>query len=197
MRRTIIPIFLAAFIAGCASTRTPIVPPVDIGFTVQINQQFDALPNYSRIYFQQGMQLPYKALDRWNTYCRLHVYNPDKKADYMTAVFPGRFTIDRVENRYEVSMNRHDESGLYASVGVGFSSYQSPSGLYRYRDGPPSYYLYRVEMKLSSPEQPDVQKLICSRKWGIGSNHYPTLAEIRLALGDIIEIIPPATSTSG
>lgn len=197
MRLTMILIFLAAFIAGCASSRTPIVPPVDTGFTVQINQQFDALPNYTRIYFQQGIRLPYKALDRWSTYCRLHVYNPDKKADYMTAVFPGRFTVDRVRNRYEIAMNKHDDSGLYASVGFGFSIYHSPSGLYRHRDGPPSYYLYRVEMKLSSLEQPDVQTLICSRKWGTRGNYYPTLAEIRLALGDIIEIIPPATSTSG
>ncbi len=197
MRRTIISIFLAAFIAGCASTRTPVAPPVDTGFTIQINQQFDALPNYTRIYFQQGMQLPSKALDRWMTYCRLHVYNPDKKADYMTAVFPGRFTVDRVRNRYEVTENKHDGSDLYASVGFGFSIYYPSSGLYRYRDGPPSYYLYRVEMKLSSPEQPDVQALICSRKWGTSGNYYPTLKEIRLALGDIIEVIPRTTSTSG
>jgi hypothetical protein len=30
----------------------------------------------------------------------------------------------------------------------------------------PSYYLYRVNMKLVSPDQPDVQSLICSRKSG-------------------------------
>ena len=198
MCRSIIAVFFVAFlIVGCASSRAPVVPPVEAGFTVQINQQFDALANYTRIYFQQGMQLPSAALDRWNTYCRLHVYNPDKKANYVTAVSAGRFVVERVRSRYEVTGNSYGGSGLYASAGFGLSIFQSSSGFETYRDGPPSYYLYRVEMKLVSPDQPDVQTLICSKKWSTHGNYYPTLSEIRLALGDIIEIIPPADSSNG
>jgi len=197
MRRTIVPIFLATFLAACAATREPISPAVDTGFIVQINRQFDSLPNYTRIYFQDGLQVPGKALDRWITYCRLHIYNPDKQADYMTSVFPGRFSVDRVINRYEIVKNTHTGSGLYASVGFGFSIFHSSSRRFGHWDGPPSYYLYRVEMKLVSPDQPDVQTLICSKKWGTGGNHYPTLQEIRRALGSLIEIIPLSSSSSG
>jgi len=51
----------------------------------------------------------------------------------------------------------------------------------------PSYILYAVEIKLTSAEQPDVQSLTCSRKWATYDDYYPTLVDIRRALGEMME----------
>lgn len=197
MHQRFFTIVLVVFLSACVSTRTPIIPPVDTSFRVQINKQFDSLPNYTRIYFQDGMRVTYQALDRGFTYCRLHVYNPHKKADYLASVTPDSFGIAKVGMYYESSWYSLTGSGIYASVGTGLSSFNSSFGFYRQPHDPPSYYLYRVEMKLTSPDQPDVQTLICYRKWATRGNFYPRLDGIRRALGDIIEIIPPSISSSG
>ncbi|MDH3389747.1 MAG: hypothetical protein OEN02_17815, partial [Gammaproteobacteria bacterium] len=62
-------------------------------------------------------------------------------------------------------------------------------------DGPPDYYLYQVEMKLTSADQPDVQFLTCSRKWSARGNYFPTLAAMRRALGKLILLEPMSIST--
>lgn len=197
MRQRFLTIVLVVFVASCASTRAPIIPPVNSSFTVQINKQFDSLPNYTRLYFQDGIQIPKTALDRWTIYCRLHVYNPDKQADYLASVKPGKFGISKVTNRAESSDNPIAGSASYASFGVGLFGYRSATGLDSARYDPPSYYLYRVDMKLTSPDQPDVQSLICSRKSSSRGNYYPTLSEIRHALGDLIKITPLSTAAAG
>jgi hypothetical protein len=54
----------------------------------------------------------------------------------------------------------------------------------------PAYYLYQVSMPLTSPEQPELRSLDCYRKWATPrANQYPTLAEIRAALGEYLELI--------
>jgi len=176
MRQHLLTIFLLLLVAGCASTRTPIVPPVNIGFRVQVNEQFDALPNATRIQFQHGNRIPQGNLDKWTTYCRLFVYNRNRKADYVTAVSPGNFEVIRVEVRYDSSNSPQG----YASAGLSW----------RVRDVP-AYYVYQVRMQLTSPDQPDIRSLNCFKKWATPrANQYPTLAEIRQALGNLIEIGP-------
>ena len=53
-----------------------------------------------------------------------------------------------------------------------------------------------IEMRLSSPEQPAVLALTCSKYSGsyLGFDprgYYPGLAEISAALGDLVTITPP------
>ena len=110
-------------------------------------------------------------------YCGLYVYNPDKKADYRTSVKPGVFEVSQVFNktRYADSDSQPDNSwGMQASISW-------------YDHEPPSYILYAVKIKLTSAEQPDVQSLTCSRKWATYGDYYPTLADIRRALGEMME----------
>ena len=180
---------VAAVTAGCATTRTPYSPPLDTGHRVTINRSFEFLPNYSRIYFQYGEQVAKSSLDRWDPYCRLHVFNRDRKADYLTRVTPGDFAISSVKLRYQSSDYPYYGSGpgIFSSVSFGLTSFDSSSDLAR-RDGPPNFYLYRIVMKLNSTFQPDVKTLTCSRKWSTRGNYFPTLAEIRAALGEQIEI---------
>jgi hypothetical protein len=177
MRQHLFTIFLLLLVAGC-SARTPIVPPVNVGFRVQVNAQFDALPNATRLQFQGGELIPQGNLDRWTTYCRLFVYNRNRKADYVTAVLPGNFEVTRVEVKY-VSSN-----------------YTFASRSWRVRDVP-AYWVYQVLMQLTSPDQPDVRSLNCFKKWAVPrAKQYPTLAEISQALGNLIELKPSSTTSN-
>jgi len=194
MRQHLSTILLLLLMAGC-SGRTPTVPPVSHSATVQINQSYDSLPNYSRIYFQGGRQIAKTELDRWTTYCRLHVYNPDMEADYVTSVAAGKFEVVSVRNQFEVVENSHSNPNSNLTPGSVVSVSRSSSRGDWILDRMPSFYLYRVNMKLASPDQPDVQSLICSRKWGTYGDYYPTLGEIRQALGNLIEIIPLSTAS--
>jgi hypothetical protein len=172
-------LFLLLLVAGC-SARTPIVQPVNPGFRVQVNAQFDALPNATRLQFQGGELIQQGNLDKWTTYCRLFVYNRNQKADYVTAVLPGSLEVTRVVVKYNSSDSPPGTSYVVLNRGV--------------RDLP-SYYVYQVLMQLTSPDQPDIKSLNCYKKWATPrANQYPTLAEIRQALGDLIEIIPLSTA---
>lgn len=186
-------LILVVFLAACTSTRKRIPPPVKPDFTVQVNRSFEALPNYTRLYFQDGKQAVFAELDQWKTYCRLHVFNPGKKADYLTSVTPGSFNISKVALQLETSDSTPGMPVYFGSIGLGAMTVSSSSRFGRERRDPPSYWLYRVNLKLSSTTQPDVQSLICAQKWGSRGNHYPDLTEIRSALGDQIEIRPPPT----
>jgi len=192
MNYPILILTIALLTAGCTASHAPIMPVVNAGASAQINAQFDGLPNYTRIYFQDGMRVTQKAVDKWSVYCRLHVFNRDQGADYLTSVAPGNFRISGVRNRVQSSEAGFAGSGLYISTGLGISSQRiamSPGWAY---DGPPSYYLYRVEMRLDSADQPDVKTLTCARKWSTRGYYFPTLIEIGQALGDLIEIKTPA-----
>ena len=172
---------LLLLIAGC-SAHTPIKAPVDVGVRVQVNAQFDALPNATRIQFQGGQRIQEGNLDKWTTYCRLYVYNRNHGADYITAVSPGSFEVSRVEVKYQSSDH---------PPGI---SYAGPS--WRSIREIPAYYVYMVLMRLTSPDQPDVKSLNCFKKWATPrANQYPSLAEIRQALGNLVEI--KQTSTAG
>lgn len=175
--------------AGCASPRQPVQAPLDTGYRIRINQGFEQLPNFSRIYFQQGERVQWKHLDRWSTHCEIRVFNRSENASYLTRAGPGEFAISRVRLVYQSS-----EYPYYGShfdglgfVGFGFvGSLESAEAMHH--DGPPSYFLYRVEMKLTSPEQPDVQSLTCMHKRSTRGNYFPSLADIRQALGSLIEL---------
>jgi len=173
MRQSLFTTCLLLLLAGCASP-TPIVAPVNPGFSIQVNTRFDALPNGTRIDFQGGQRIQQGNLDKWTTYCRLYVYNRNQEADYVTALLPGSFEVTRVEVKYNSS---DSPPGFYYS------------GLSRVVREIPAYYLYQVHMRLTSPDQPDIKSLNCYKKWATPrANQYPTLVEIRQALGNLIEI---------
>ena len=133
-------------------------------------------------------------LDEWITFCRLHVYNPDKKADYVTSVKPGSFGISSVKLRAESSDGINYPPGFHMFYRVGMSTSNSAFWEDWEKDGGPAYFLFRVEMKLNSADQPDIQTLICSKKSVNLGNYYPTLSEIRLALGNLIVLRPMSIS---
>lgn len=166
-------------LSGCAATRTPIYAPVTTDYTIRVQQAFEALPNGSHIDFQQGQRIQHGSLDRWSTYCRLYVYNRNHGADYHSSVALGRIEISAVKAAYQSS------------------DYPTQPGFGRLSWGVrniPSYYLYSVGMRLTSPDQPDVRSLTCYKKWATPhADQYPTLAEIRAALGEQIKLESPGS----
>jgi hypothetical protein len=176
MQQLIVCLALLGLLAGCATTSTPYEPPVRNRDIVYVQVAFDDLPNGTRIDFQHGQRVPDGDLDWWTTYCRLYVYNRHHDADYLTSVQPGQFEIVGVQVRYD------SVDSLFRPWGF--------SGPYWYDHMHPAYYVYMIGMRLASTDQPEVQSLDCYRKWGTRGPYYPTLDEIREALGDLIEIRP-------
>ena len=61
---------------------------------------------------------------------------------------------------------------------------------------PPTNVIFELEMRLNSAEQPDVWAMYCARQVTVfspifRSSYYPKLADIRVALGNTIEIKSP------
>ncbi len=186
---TVVSIAASLVAGGCATERGPYRPPVDTGYRVQIDSGYDALPNDSSLYFQQGRRVVENELDRWTPYCRLHLLNRVYGPDYLTAVEPGVFDISRVDLRYRSS--DYPYYGVQAGdtlIGFGLVGDRDEPDYSRDRGGPSSYYVYQVEMKLASADQPDVQTLACARKSGTRGGNYPTLLQIQDALGELIRI---------
>ena len=179
-------LLLSSLLSACSTTGKP-VAAVDNGYRVAVKQAWEALPNYSRIYFQGGQQAPYQSLDQWVTYCSLYLFNRDRQADYLTAVTEGEFAIKQVNIYRKSSESSPGINGLFASLGFDLHK-TSASGPDWERDGPPSYYLYEVEMKLSSADQPDLKSLSCAKKWNVRGNYYPTLLEMQRALGEQVTL---------
>lgn len=170
---------VVALLAGCASGAAKYGrgPSVDPASTVQINTQFDIPNQRARVYFQDGKQVEWGALYRWNTYCSVLVQNVQYADQPQQTVSPGRFDIVKVRQ----SNDRYQNARVFVASRDGFIDF-------------PSNITYQVEMRLSSSEQPDVRSLICAKRIDEPAflrNHYPKLDEMRAALGDLIEINSP------
>ena len=162
-------------LAGCANYQAPTRTVINTDYRLQILQSFDQLANGSYLDFQQGQRITSGNLDRWTAYCRLYIYNPDQSADYRTAIIPGTLQIDAVKAVYQSSDYPFQPGFGQLSWGV--------------RDLP-AFYLYQVGMRLSATDQPDVRSLVCYKKWATPrALQYPTLAEIRNALGDYFRLV--------
>jgi len=149
--------------SGCASLSSQ--SPVDQVSVVQINTQLEIPSGKARVYIQNGVQPTKKDIDKWSTFCSVLMQKRHSKRQSALTVSPGRFDIISVRksselyaDRYRTQTQRFDEN------------------------------IYKVDMRLKSDTQSDVRSLICAKHFaGIGSE-YPTLEEIRTALGDFIKI---------
>lgn len=162
-------------IGGCAGAGKyvdlPMVAPTSV---VQINQQLEIPPELARVYIQNGVQVSKKGLDKWLTYCSVLMQKVNTPGEPLQTVSPGKFEVTEVReyNDYRYSPR------IYASLTLVS------------RD-PPSNVIYSVDMRLQSQQQPGVRSLICVKHVDAYGRYYPTLAEMRVALGDAIEINMP------
>ena len=179
LAQTLFLLLVVSALAACVTTSAPIYTDIRSGDQLQLNKAIASIPNGTRLQFQLGERIQPGNLDRWQTYCLIYVYDPTRGAEHRIDLFPDRFKIDQVRAGYR-------------SSDYPFSSHQRYFGSLSWgvRDAP-SYYLYRVNMRLQSADQPEVTSMGCYQKWSTPrAQKYPTRAEIREALGDWFELSP-------
>ncbi len=167
---------VAVLVSACASTGSnySIGPSVDPASTIQINASFDIPVNKARVFLQNGLQIAEGEIDRWITYCSVLVQNVQYGNQPQQTILPGRFSIVKIRqsNDFEYATRIYVASR-------------------RLTYDPPSFLIHQVDMRLQSVEQPNVRSLICAKRVDHHGHHFPTLAEIRGALGNLIEIETP------
>ena len=164
-----------ALASGCASlsARYPTPPSVSTEFIVQINQHFEIPNRKARVYIQDGATITMRDIDQWSTYCSVLMQDLHKAGEPKLTVPPGQFEI--------IKVRKYDDTYFPGSSGsLGGITFERPTNV-----------IFEVEMRLKSAEQPGVRALICAKRVDDFGLHHPTLAEIRIALGNAIEIKTP------
>jgi len=170
--RIIITVAGIALASGCTSlsARYPTPPSVSTDFIVQINQHFEIPNRKARVYIQDGATTTMRDIYKWDTYCSVLMQDLHKAGEPKLTVSPGQFEI--------IKVLKYDDTYFPGSSGsLGGINFERPTNV-----------IFEVEMRLKSAEQPGVRALICAKRVDDFGIHHPTLAEIRTALGDAIEI---------
>jgi len=179
--RTIVAVTLIIVISGCGAsfknnTDRPSVSPAAF---VQVNQQLEIPNRKARVYIQDGAVITYRKKDEWGTYCSLLMQQKHASGEPKLSVLPGQFKITKVIE---------SEDG----TGTGRTYVASLGWIIDVEDNRSVHVIFGIEMRLSSAEQPGVRALICEKRTNNrGRYNYPTLEEIRIALGNMIEIKSP------
>ena len=179
--RTIVAVTVIIVISGCGASfkNNTVRPSVSPATIVQVNQQLEIPNRKARVYIQDGAIITYRKKDTWGTYCSLLMQQKHASGEPKLSVLPGQFKITKV-------IESEDGSGTGRTyvASLGWIIDVSVQGS--------NHVIYAVEMRISSVEQPGVRALICEKRThNRGPNNYPTLEEIRIALGDTIEIKTP------
>ena len=179
--RTIVAVTGIIVISGCGASfkNNTVKPSVSPAAIVQVNQQLEIPNGKARVYIQDGAIIAYRKKDEWSTYCNLFMQLKHASGESKLSVLPGQFKITKVIE----SEDGHGTGQTYVASLEWVMADRSIN------------VIYGVEMRLSSADQPGVRALICEKRsdnMGVLSIHnYPTLAEIKTALGDTIEIKSP------
>jgi len=123
---------------------------------------------------QGGRVVDGKQFDHYRPYCELEVQKVREKPQ---TLHPDEFVVRRAYHETQ--------------------PYSRAAGFLRVANGPdhggPSHFVFRTILDLTAPRQPEVRWMIC-QQWGdpaLGT--YPTLEEIRNALGNYFTLLPPAS----
>lgn len=141
--------------------------------TLVLNQPLTVRANSVKVLLQDG-QVIYSP-NEYRTFCRLEISDlQGVPRTIAPGSYPVRKTSLNVDNFAALSLPAY----LYANV------------IWDSSDGLPSPVLYQVILTLDSAEPPGVLSLTCSRRQDPTIEaRYPTLREIREALGEIITIL--------
>jgi hypothetical protein len=175
-------LFAIAAVSSCATSSRSYgpIPAVDPAAVVQINRELQIPVGKARVYLQDGTPIAGQKPDIGKVYCSVLLQSVHSPGEPLLKVMPDRFEIKQLR---EYNDFRYRPRIYVASTGSTFSEW-------------PINVIYSVEMRLGSPRQPDVRALICAKHSGTNMSwdsrsYYPNLAEIRSALGAIIEIQEP------
>jgi hypothetical protein len=198
-RRVTLAICSVLLLGGC--TIPPVSDPasryydIPTGSSIKVRQDIEIPLGWARAHLQGGRVVAMAALRRYEPYCEIEVN--DVSATPRQVVRAGSFTVMRVW--------RDQELGAAAS-GVKLAAHLADSGIGNRvdfgvgirlgeadRDGGASQLVLNVvRLSLNSPEQTQVRELRCTAGWADRVLAvYPTVAEMRGALGELAEIEIP------
>lgn len=173
---------LVLFLNGCASgtySKTSKRPAVKPGSYVQLHHEYQISNEFARVYFRNGKQTLKADIDRFTPYCFILMQDIRQAGQPQQTIFPGRFYVTKVIESNELQGGRR----TYVALTID-----------QIDDGP-SNIDYKLEMRLSSSEQPGVRALICVKNADdYFDRRYPNLSEIRTALGNLVTIEAPGRS---
>lgn len=191
----------ALLIGGC--TIPPVSDPasryydIPTGSSFKVRQDIEIPLGWARAHLQGGRVVAMAALRRYEPYCEIEVN--DVSDTPRQVVRAGSFTITRVWRDQEISAAESDvklaaggaESGFDFGSG-GATRFDFSRGIQLgevERDSGSLLVLNLVRLRLNSPEQQQVRELRCTSGWADRMLAvYPTVAEMRGALGELASI---------
>jgi len=179
----IIVIGLAMLLGGCAGLESP--DPASpyyaysSGWIVQLKRSLTIEPGAATVRLQYGRIVPRNSVQEHDPFC---VVELDTVRDAPQTLQPGRFEVLRVARFID-------------PISVAAKSPWVKARLV-YDDGEPSFLYYITEFRLRDPAQPNLRSMRCAWNQLAPGNRmlmrHLTLGEIQGALGDWMQLIPPA-----
>ena len=160
------------FTVGCA-TQSPYntaQSSVDPGSLVQINRPLEIPNGKARLYFQNGVEITWRNIEKMITYCSIRMRDRHKAGEPKIIISPEQIEIIKLRRFNDSVRSRNDKS--------------------------PTMVTFELEMRLNSTEQPGVMALYCAKRvmarvFVNPNQYYPNNTEIMTALGNSIEIKSP------
>jgi hypothetical protein len=161
---------------------------VPVGSIARLTEAIEIPPNRAYVYIAGGKVAPYKNYNTVNIrkpYCRIGYANPAANA---RQIQPDSFKITKIVEweDYHGSIGNPQWARLDTadvSVGGGIST-----GFLDFNDGGPPTIMYATILSLHSEWQPRIQEMVCGHWDDQGIVEPLTLAELRIALGNLIVI---------
>jgi hypothetical protein len=171
-------------VSGCSSLvvtdpASPFfVPPVDS--QVVVKQRLTVPPGMTRVFLQHGQVIPKSARDDYAVNCNFDINTLSDTPRYIEV---GTYTVTRSIRRSDDIVRRHAVHLAALNLSVGMMLWRG--------DGTPVLF-EEVVLTLTSTPTSDVRELACRGAMAEATEiQLPTLAEMRLALGDYADIQVP------
>ncbi len=177
---------LLALLAGCRQSGVVnkgvdsrfFLPPV--GSKVLVKQDIPVPPGWARTFFQRGEAVGYYQVDWYSVNCNFEINQVSEQIRYIQ---PGEFLVSRVEQQIEGVVHRPGQPVRLAAAGRFAVSGVDAGGVLLNQ---------AVHLWLESEEQPEVRRLSCRGTLDDAPNaQFPSIAEMRQALGSVAEIRLP------
>jgi len=142
----------------------------DPGSLVQINRPLEIPNGKARLYFQNGVEITQRNIEKMTTYCSIRMRDRHKAGEPKIIISPEQIKIIKLRRSNDYVHRRNDNS--------------------------PTNVIFELEMRLNSTEQPGVMALYCAKRVMVmvfvnTNQYYPNNTEIITALGNSIEIMAP------